>query len=293
MQPRPLEGVWLVPGFHSQREAQAAAQTCREDPNLDGARVGILEIDRAPALVVVPSGQPWNTSPPLVEADLGRQLADRLGRTAYFTSDLAVAEIRAGGYTLNEALFDREARRYSPPHAEGPDREAAAPSTAHSTTQAATGAAFAFVSVAYQSVDFVRLPDGSAQRLTYDDNNPFALHSEVHAYAGEKLVGKVHWTPGYGNPAVEVAPDYQRKGIATRLLREAQASDPAATHRWTPVTRAGQALGRHLGLGDTATSGTTEARWDQPAVDHSVRHERMTSDLHALHDSPAPSGIAR
>lgn len=108
-----------------------------------------------------------------------------------------------------------------------------------------------YVPVTYQHVDFAQMPDGSAHRLTYDDTNPYALHAEIHALAGDKQLGKVHWTPGYGNATVEVDPDHRRQGIGTRLMREAVAADPTAAQRWTPVTAAGQALGHRLGLDAT------------------------------------------
>lgn len=105
-----------------------------------------------------------------------------------------------------------------------------------------------YVPVSYQHVDFAQMPDGTARRLTYDDTNPYALHAEIHAVAGDKQIGKVHWTPGYGNATVEVDPNHRRQGIGTRLMREAMATDPTAAQRWTPVTAAGQALGHQLGL---------------------------------------------
>lgn len=105
-----------------------------------------------------------------------------------------------------------------------------------------------YVLVIYQHVDFAQMPDGGARRLTYDDTNPYALHAEIHALAGDKQIGKLHWTPGYGNATVEVDPDHRRQGIGTRLMREAMAADPTAAQRWTPVTAAGQALGHRLNL---------------------------------------------
>lgn len=105
-----------------------------------------------------------------------------------------------------------------------------------------------YVPVSYQHVDFAQMPDGTAHRLTYDDTNPYALHAEIHAISDDKQIGKVHWTPGYGNATVEVDPDHRRQGIGTRLMREAMATDPTAAQRWTPVTAAGQALGDQLGL---------------------------------------------
>jgi GNAT superfamily N-acetyltransferase len=105
-----------------------------------------------------------------------------------------------------------------------------------------------YVPVSYQNVDFARMPDGSVHRLTYDDTNPHALHAEIHAIAADEQIGKVHWTPGYGSATVEVDPDRRRLGIGTRLMREAVAADLSAGERWTPVTAAGQALGRKLGL---------------------------------------------
>lgn len=133
--------------------------------------------------------------------------------------------------------------------------EAAAAPPAGGGTQAAASASSAppqpevtYVPVSYQHVDFARMPDGSAHRLAYDDTNPYALHAEIHAMVGDQQIGKVHWTPGYGNATVEVDPDHRRQGIGTQLMREAIASDPSAAHRWTPVTAPGQALGHRLGL---------------------------------------------
>jgi GNAT superfamily N-acetyltransferase len=107
-----------------------------------------------------------------------------------------------------------------------------------------------YVPVSYHHVDFARMPDGSAHRLSYDDTNPYALHAEIHAMVGDQQIGKVHWTPGYGNATVEVDPDHRRQGIGTQLMREAIAADPSAAHRWTPVTAPGRALGHRLGLDD-------------------------------------------
>lgn len=108
--------------------------------------------------------------------------------------------------------------------------------------------AVSYVPVEYHDVDFARMPDGSARRLTYDDSNPYAAHAEIHALLDGKRIGKVHWTPGYGNATVEVDPDHRRQGIGTRLMQEARELDASAVERWTPITSAGQALGRRLGL---------------------------------------------
>jgi N12 class adenine-specific DNA methylase/GNAT superfamily N-acetyltransferase len=115
---------------------------------------------------------------------------------------------------------------------------------------AATTAADAviYVPVEYHAVDFARMPDGSARRLTYDDGNPYAVHAEIHALLDGKRIGKVHWTPGYGNATVEVDPDHRRQGIGTRLMHEARTRDASAVEQSTPITASGQALGRRLGL---------------------------------------------
>lgn len=128
--------------------------------------------------------------------------------------------------------------------------EATAASPPAAESQTAQSTEVTYVPVSYQHVDFARMPDGagSAHRLTYDDTNPHALHAEIHAIAGDQEIGKVHWTPGYGNATVEVDPDHRRQGIGTQLMREAIATDPSAAQRWTPVTAAGQALGQRLGL---------------------------------------------
>ena len=156
--------------------------------------------------------------------DSGEQMVDE-GELAMNSTELSDAEFAAA--------TDRANSRYASQH------PAPAPAAA---------AAVDYVPVSYHHVDFAQMSDGSAHRLTYDDTNPYALHAEIHAIAGGKQVGKVHWTPGYGNATVEVDPDRRRQGIGTQLMREAMATDPTAAQRWTPVTAAGQALGHRLGL---------------------------------------------
>ena len=137
----------------------------------------------------------------------------------------------------------------------------------------------------YQHVDFAQMPDGSAHRLTYDDNNPYRLHAEIHAMAGDNQIGKVHWTPGYGNATVEVAPDHRRQGIGTRLMREALESDPSAGEPWTPVTAAGQALGRQLGL-DPANPTAGEPTAPAAAASATIRPATHAAPAWSREDDP-------
>jgi hypothetical protein len=128
--------------------------------------------------------------------------------------------------------------------------------------------------------------------LTYDDNNRHALHAEIHAMAGDKQIGKVHGTPGYGNATVEVAPDHRRQGIGTRLMREAVESDPSAGKRWTPVTAAGQALGRQLGL-DPASPTAGEPTTPVPAAapTATVQSSTLAASAWSREDAPLLEGL--